>query len=573
MKPEEICNHLTSIGYNACLTGDQTVLTAEFRAGGQSVSLVHRFPDELLGLPKFCLVGADRCGKLAHVIVDRTTGLGVVCVAEADSISVNVDVPELAYEASLDRHIRLLSRLFEDPDWNRRELLREFQTNWGFLCKQFGKDAGDIYVAWDKDDVDFLQVRAPKRNSGISVQEIHFALTEDLANDKRLEVVRRCAGWSSRPLVGKGILLHLNNLQPAPSKVEELLPWYVEAIHRIDERGCRALSRLRKQPGKMYWSVFFAEIPGGVTSFAIHLHSQNKGRLPVSEEEAQGWTLSPYNVRSLSRDSLVPRGGGSVKLAEKSVLLVGCGSVGSEVAHRLTSAGIGNLTITDSDVFSEDNLYRHTLCVRDIGFLKSMAVAVDLQLKHPWVDVVWRKDRLEDLRDPETLEQFDLIMVAIGSPTVERVFAEYCREHCIEVPVINCWVEAYGVGGHAILDVPGMKGCWHCAYVDPDTLGRGLASNLNFLEPNQALTVTHGGCGIQFLPYSGIAAGLTATMTSDLCVRFLKGDIRTSSTVSWKGSSVEAEERGFKLTYRYRHFAEPLTVRPLHHQDCDLCSE
>ena len=573
MTAEEICNHLASVGYNARLTKGQAELTAEFKVGGRCLSLVHWFPDELLSFPKFELVGADGLGKLAHVIVNQTTGRGSVCLADADSISVNVDVPEFAYEASLDRHIKLLTQLFEDPDWNRQELLREFQTNWLILCGQFGTHSGDIYVAWDKDDADSLQVKAPKRSSGISIQKKHFALTDDLANDERLDVVRRGADWSSRSLMGKGLLLHLTDLDPAPSTAEELLPWYVEAMHRVDDNGRRLINRLRKQPGKRYWLVYSADIPGGVTSFAIHFYSQNKGTLPVSEEETQRWKMVPYNVRCLSLDALVPRGGGSVALAEKSVLLVGCGSVGSEVAHRLTSAGIGHLTISDPDWFSETNLYRHTLCVSDLYLSKSKAVAVDLKSKHPWANVIWWKKRLEELRDPKTLEQYDLIVVAIGSPTVERVFAEYCREHRIEVPVINCWVEAYGVGGHAILDVPGMKGCWHCAYVDPETLGRGLASNLNFLAPNQDLRLTHGGCGVQFLPYSGIAAGLTATMTSDLCVRFLKGDIRTSSTVSWKGSSVEAEERGFKLTYRYRHFAESLTVRPLYHKDCDLCSE
>ena len=61
--------------------------------------------------------------------------------------------------------------------------------------------------------------------------------------------------------------------------------------------------------------------------------------------------------------SLIPRGGGSMDLTDKSVLLVGCGSVGSEVALRLTSAGVGRLTVSDPDRLSEENLYRHTLSV------------------------------------------------------------------------------------------------------------------------------------------------------------------------------------------------------------------
>ena len=44
-------------------------------------------------------------------------------------------------------------------------------------------------------------------------------------------------------------------------------------------------------------------------------------------------------------------------------------------------------------------------------------------------------------------EFWHLVVIAIGSPTVERVFAEYCRQEDVGVPVINCWLEGYGIGG------------------------------------------------------------------------------------------------------------------------------
>ena len=571
MNPNDICSHLTSVGLNARLQPDQKMLETEFTVDNQALFLVHRFPLELLGLPKFQLVGANRLPKLAHVIVNPTTGLGAVCVADGDSLSVNLDVPELAYQASLDRHIGLLKRALRDPEWNRQELLREFTTNWEVFSRQFSQ-RDDIYAAWYQDNVQSLQVRAPTRNSGISLASKHLALSDDLANDARWETLRRTASWSSRTSIGKGILLHLSSLQPAPSTPEELLPWYAEALHFLEESSRHTVDRLRKQPATKYWLVFSAPIPGGVSSFALHFRSPIKRPLPLSEEDAREWTLIPYNVRSLSRDALVTRGGGATELLHKSVLLVGCGSVGSEVAHRLTSAGVGRLTISDPDRFSEVNLYRHTLDIYNLDNPKSLALPLDLHRKHPWAAVVGWTKRLEELRDQAILAQFDLIIVAIGSPTLERVFANYCRQQKIQIAAINCWVEAYGIGGHAILGVPGTRGCWHCAYVDPETLGRGLASNLNFLAPNQDLNRTHGGCGIQFLPYSGTAASFTATMTVDLAVRFLKGNIRVSSSVSWKGPSIEAEERGFHLTHRYRHFADSLEVRPLYNPDCDLCA-
>ena len=252
------------------------------------------------------------------------------------------------------------------------------------------------------------------------------------------------------------------------------------------------------------------------------------------------------------------------------MLLVGCGSVGSELALRLTSAGVGRLTVSDPDTLSEANLYRHTLSVKDIGRSKSEALADEISLKHPWAEVTPLREKLEALRQPTVLRQFDLVVIAIGMPNVERVFAEYLSQEPIVVPMLNCWLEGYGIGGHAIVVVPETKGCWHCAYV-PKTRTRGLSSNLSFLAPGQVVMRDHGGCGTQFLPYSGIAAGYTASIAADLAVRFLAGQVSNSSKVSWKGSDVEARRECLAVTWRYRHFSDSLRILPLHDVDCDLC--
>ena len=83
----------------------------------------------------------------------------------------------------------------------------------------------------------------------------------------------------------------------------------------------------------------------------------------------------------------------------------------------------------------------------------------------------------------------------------------------------------------------------------------------------------HGGCGTQFLPYSGVAASCTATMAADLAVRFLACEVPVSSKVSWMGSDAEAKRASFEVTWRFRHFAESLRILPLYDGNCDLCGE
>ena len=184
------------------------------------------------------------------------------------------------------------------------------------------------------------------------------------------------------------------------------MPWFLDAVTRADPSGLRECRRLRKKRRCDYWLVFSAPIPDAETMFAIHWHSGSAGPLPSSEAEAVDgqWTATPYRVRSLSRKSLVPRGGGSLDMSRKSILLVGCGSVGSELAMRLTSAGVGRLTVSDYDTFSEHNLYRHVLSVNDIGRFKTEALAREIILRHPWAKVTSWHMRLEELRDPARLQ-------------------------------------------------------------------------------------------------------------------------------------------------------------------------
>ena len=573
MNRDRIQSCIEALGYTAKLTDAGSKLLVEFVVQDRTVTLTHTFPDELLRLPRFYLLGGHGFGKLAHVLTSENAESGEVCTADPSSTAVNIDRPELAYRDTVEEHVELLKRLIEDPAYNRTEQLREFDAHWRILCGASGGIPNELFVAWDGDVVESLQLKPPHAKIGTDLRTRSIALSRSLVNHPRLASIRDSAGWKMRQIVGKAVAVRLHDLEPAPEAQGDLLLWYFDIVDQVNCADRHDLKRLHKTRSHDYWLVFSAAIPDGETMFAIHWQTRSRGALPRSAGEAEdgGWTATPYRVRSLSQASLIPRGGGSLDLNNKSVLLVGCGSVGSELALRLTSTGVGRLTVTDPDTLSEENLYRHSLTVNDIGRLKAEGLADEIALKHPWADVTHWHESLEELRSPAKLSEFDLIVIAIGAPNVERAFAEYCTQEPIEVPVINCWLEGYGVGGHAILVVPGTTGCWHCAYVDPETLTRGLVSNLNFLAPNQPLMRNQGGCGTQFLPYSGIAAAYTASIAADLAVRFLQGHVTMSSKVSWKGTDTEARQQSLSLTWRYRHFTESLKTLPLHDRNCDSC--
>jgi molybdopterin/thiamine biosynthesis adenylyltransferase len=88
--------------------------------------------------------------------------------------------------------------------------------------------------------------------------------------------------------------------------------------------------------------------------------------------------LPPDRLNRFARHIVLPEvgGAGQVTLAKAHVVLVGCGGIGSPALQYLAAAGIGRLTLIDSDVVEESNLQRQTVFTpADIGRAKAEAAA------------------------------------------------------------------------------------------------------------------------------------------------------------------------------------------------------
>jgi adenylyltransferase/sulfurtransferase len=74
-------------------------------------------------------------------------------------------------------------------------------------------------------------------------------------------------------------------------------------------------------------------------------------------------TLSPAEQLRYSRHLLIPSIGeeGQLRLKNSSVLLVGCGALGSPAAMYLAAAGVGRLGLVDADTVDASNLQRQII--------------------------------------------------------------------------------------------------------------------------------------------------------------------------------------------------------------------
>jgi molybdopterin-synthase adenylyltransferase len=89
-------------------------------------------------------------------------------------------------------------------------------------------------------------------------------------------------------------------------------------------------------------------------------------------------SLPPDRLDRFARHIVLPEvgGAGQVALTKAHVVLIGCGGIGSPALQYLAAAGIGRLTLIDSDTVAESNLQRQTIFTpADVGRPKAEAAA------------------------------------------------------------------------------------------------------------------------------------------------------------------------------------------------------
>lgn len=524
-------------------------------------------------LPEFFLINPDSIGRLAHVSVyeDAEIQFGAVCVNAPESLSVNFEQPLLVVEESLRRHISLLERCITNPDWNHSELLREFSSEWLRICAP--DNFKPLLANIARPVLQTLLVYRPVDGKQFGI-ESHYMVHPADDSLSGISDIQLSIQKGTRRIAGKAIVIPIETLTPAPKHLDSLDEWYLNTISSLP---VKVRSELQQKYGQWretaYWVVFTAKtVNDERTWFSLKLSGKAKKALPLSAEKLKNWKLEALPIRLFNQENTVERGGGILSLADKKVAVIGVGSVGSEIAHKLSAAGVRQLTLVDPDVYEINNLYRHILEQHWVGSFKSAALSIALQRQFPWSCAKWRSDKLMEFARSSCMDDFDLIVIAIGNPTQERLFKQYLLDNNSNVAVINSWLEGFGVGGHATLDIPSSEGCLLCSYICQETGVRGLVSNMNFIEPNQVTMKNIAGCGEQFISYGAATSAQTAIMAANLAIRYLESKQTKSCKVSWKGSDEDAMAEGIRLTHRYYNFSSSLEYLPLVDEDCDVCT-
>jgi len=569
---DKITQYLTEKGVSWEVDDDSIIISHNIQ--GQTIKLAAdnegKFPH---GLPVFRLLNRHHYGLMAHIDWNHDNDKGTVCIGHTDSISCDFNSPVILFYKALENAIDIVTKSLADTAYNKTEILNEYVAHWA--CSSNVDEHSLICMVPHTAGITDLVVRSASKQTTCGLDHYQIILPKDKNECNDGFSILQNAKDNKRQNKHKSCSLEINNLQLPPAPNESINEWWKKQLKALSPKlqsDLKNKSRITK--AKIFYIIFHSKISSGTAWFSIKCTSKTKQRIPLTLDEIDNWKLDACEVKVFSKENILPRGGGQLDLQKKKVCIIGCGSIGGHIANQLCTSGVGSLHLADPDWFDIENTYRHVLNPNKCGLSKAISLKAELEYTYPYLTIETqdiKNSSLLDFRETKILDQFDLVIVAVGSPTDERAFNEFMVKNGVLTPVIYTWLEGYGVGGHSVLVDPATDGCLSCCYIDNTSCEPSLSPNLSFIEGGQVLFRNQGGCGSQFMPYSNLDAMQTALIASKLALRSLNEEIGRSMTVSWKGNSYMANANNIKLTHRFQRFDKNLQEIPLVREECDVC--
>ena len=473
--------------------------------------------------------------KLPHLFLAAPRGLlahvgysGTVCVNDGQGLSLDSDRHAEIVAYTVLAGFDLLESSASDADASMDEFFNELEGYWLGLPNALRGRA-----AFEVDGQDRLLTGYVKAQN----KPPKWYFTERDTPPPTEFYAKKLAGQ-------RALYVHLDELPMPPAYPDKLSASYLEAVcskfsAAQFELWTKLIGPSKNGPKTLTLLISVPRSAGG-RSLVGAVFRANRGVIDAKAE------VTPLTVRRHTPMYMRERGGASLELFGKHVAVLGCGAVGSVVADALSASGVGKLTLVDHDEYSEDNIFRHVLDSLWIDVPKVHGLQYELERKYPGLKVAPVALTAQEWLRSANLDDLDGIILAFGSPSVERSFSRRLRSTSKPLPVVFTWLEALDLGGHSVLIWTNSEGCLDCLYRD----GEGAATlhpRTSFLKPNQHVSRNLTGCASTFVPFGAIQARRTGLVAAEHMLSALCGNTKPSYRF-WCGEGTAAANQGLLTT-------------------------
>ena len=354
--------------------------------------------------------------------------------------------------------------------------------------------------------------------------------------------------------IRNAVFIHLNSTELIlpPDIRHGITSDYVEKL--LNYTISKELLVLLSKIGKDKLIVIKIHQPNGMVSlFGVFLCNCV---LKIEREECaivSTGDIYPMAIKRVDKEYLSARSDAlNAEIKSKRVLLIGCGSLGGYIANELAKAGIENVTLVDDDIFLEDNVFRHLLGMESVGEYKCVALQTCLEKNIPELKVTSFPEKIEHAIQEEILNLNDycIIISAIGDHNVNRWLNRYVRANEIAVPIIYAWNEVMGIGSHVAYIKLENEGCYEC-FIGRDDVTGEIYDRTSYCKPTQKIIKKVAGCGTAFVPYGSTVSLKTACVCLDVIKRVFENRYHENVIVSVKGDDYHFKKEGLQATSRY----------------------
>lgn len=272
-----------------------------------------------------------------------------------------------------------------------------------------------------------------------------------------------------------------------------------------------------------------------------------KGKIPLSLlfNRIGKHKIVKISIKRIDKDRLFFRGGiGSRVKKDLCISIIGCGSLGGQLAFTLAKCGFSKFKLIDNDSISIENIARHICNFDFIGKNKAVAVKEKLIKHFPYIKCDVHKDDILNclLNDETFFNQTDIIISVIGNYAVERRINYLIKKGIITVPTLFVWIEPYGIGGHIVNIDNKFNGCLDCCFDENKVFKYSIIKN-----PEKYIR-QESGCQSTFMPYASLEIDYFINFVTKYIIEWINGNkINCNEVISWIGDLNLAKKYKLKL--------------------------
>lgn len=421
-----------------------------------------------------------------------------VCLYEQNSVIASIQTYEEKIKDAIDRLLVLMTLT---PLEVEREFQKEFMVYWNSVTNN---EKIELYIGQEDS---FIKLKIYQKNDQICCVAPNILFNDSSKENEKWENKVDCVSYYIPIVDCREILPPNQEHHWGREEIQNII--FGKRISHISRETFLQIKEEKVDVGEIIL-VFEMNCSNIPITFMVKVNCKNNEPKTLYQKLMDD-IVGIQELDSKRNDyfELNRKIGNRCDVMNKTVLLIGAGSLGSYVADELVKNGFNKIKIYDEDKLYKENTMRWVYGGSLDGMKKTDILKFFLERIHPEIKIEAIGKNIDGKDLQKEVHQVDLIIFTVGSTDVQMKMNRILKDSDCHIPVIFTWLEAGGTYSHILVVNYQKKGCFECLYTDEKGAFVNNKVNQNTEEVLQQKFL-RTGCGGTRVAY-GTAVSLRTT--------------------------------------------------------------